>query len=311
MPKIELSKIEPESGRTFLREVFIAAFFLPAPIDETVSAIDQAFELFLAMVPNDCFRWASVSATSEEWKPFGKTTLARCKAQLRREAAANRKLTYFELADGEIGGSVPRYGITVLGGKLRSNFPGERTLVQLSFPIDAAMMERADAFVARLAEIAAVLPVDSGYGSPAIQWSEFNRDQAIGYTRKIIAKHPGYDVNQNTIGRKRLGSKIRGARWLTFLGSEILERLGGREALRKKLPTTFEFISTRSCLVIRAGNLPELGDTVAKLDTPHLRELAAVLEPATAFDEVALLGSLADWDKNALRKWERRFLDPA
>jgi TseV toxin immunity protein TsiV len=305
----EISKTDPESGRVFLREVFIVAFFLPGPIDETVSAIDRAFDLFLAMIPKGAFRWASVGASSEEWKPVSESTIARCKAQLRRDAAAKRKMTSFELVDGDVGGSVPRYAVTVLGEPLDSKLPNERTLFQMSFPIDAVMAGDVDAFVAELVEIAAALPVDSGYGSPAIQWAQFDRDAAIAQTRGIVARHAGYDVNLNTTGRTWLGSRVRGARWLTFLGPRILERLGGGDALRKELPEPFEFLPAGANLLVRAGSLPEIGDMAMKVDTPLLRALAAVLEPVTAFDEVVLLGSLANWDKDVLRKWERRFLD--
>ncbi|HEV7913237.1 MAG TPA: type VI immunity family protein [Albitalea sp.] len=306
----EIAKTGPQ-GRTFLREAFVVAFFLPGPIAETVDAIERAFDLFLAMIPDGALRWESVGASSEEWKPVNKTTVSRSRAQLRPDAAAKRKLTSFELADGEVGGDVPRYAFTVLGGQLRSNLPDERTLVQMSFPIDTVTTADVDAFVARLRDIAAVLPLSSGYGSPAIQWAELDRDTAIAQTRAIVARYPGYDVNMNETGRLRLGSRVRGARWLTFLGPEILARLGGLEALRAKLPPAFEFHPAGAGLLVRAARLPEIGDAAKKVDVPMLRALAAALEPVTAFEEVVLLGSLADWDKDALRKWERRFLEPA
>lgn len=305
----EISKIDPQSGRVYLRGVFIVAFFLPGPINQSVSAIDRAFDLFLAMTPKDTFRWASVGASSEEWKPFSDSTIARCKAQLRPDAAAKRKMTAFELVDSEVGGSVPHYGITVLGEPLDGKLPNERTLFQMSFPISLAIAGNVENFIAKLVEIAAVLPVDSGYGSPAIQWAQFDRDTAIKQSRAIVAKHPGYDINLNTTGRTWIGSRVRGARWLSFLGPQILEALGGSDALRKKLPTPFEVQSVGSCVMVRAGRLPEIGDTARSVDTPLLREVAEVLEPVTAFEEVVLLGSLADWDKDTLRKWERRFLD--
>ena len=306
----EISKTGPE-GRTFLREAFVVAFFLPGPIAETVAGIEQAFDLFLAIIPDGVLRWESVGASSEEWKPVSKTTVSRCKAQLRPDAAAKRELTSFELADGEVGGDVPRYAFTVVGGQFSGDVPNERTLVQMSFPIGTVMTGDADAFVAKLRDIAAALPFSTGYGSPAIQWAELGREAAIAQTRAIVARYPGYDVNMNTTGRTWLGSRVRGARWLTFLGPEILARLGGPDALRTKLPDIFEFCPAGAGLLVRAGRLPEIGDAAKKVDVPMLRTLAAALEPVTAFEEVVLLGSLADWDKDALRKWERRFLEPA
>ncbi len=306
----EIYKTGPQ-GRTFLRESFVVAFFLPGPIVATVAGIERAFDLFLAMIPDGVLRWESVGASSEEWRPVNKTTVSRCKAQLRPDAAAKRELTSFELADGEVGGDVPRYAFTVVGGQLSSDVPNEQTLVQISFPIDTVMTGDVDAFVIKLLGFAVMLPFSSGYGSPAIQWAELNLDSAIAQTRGIVLRHPGYDVNMNETGRTWLGPRVRGARWLTFLGPEILTRLGGADALHAELPNTFEFYAAGEGLLLRAGHLPEIGDTPKKVDVPMLRTLAAALESVTAFEEVVLLGSLADWDKAALRKWERRFLEPA
>jgi hypothetical protein len=61
--------------------------------------------------------------------------------------------------------------------------------------------------------------------------------------------------------------------------------------------------------MIRAGLIPEIGDKAQKQGTPLLNAVAKILEPVTAFEEVVLLGSLAKWDKDFLRWWERRFLD--
>ena len=116
-------RIDQASGYVYLRESVIVAFFLDPPIASSSSELLSAFDLFLSMVPDGALRWESIGASSEEWKPIDKSTLKRCRAQLSPQAAAKRRLTSFELADGERAGDVPNYGFLVLGGQDDQNSP--------------------------------------------------------------------------------------------------------------------------------------------------------------------------------------------
>ena len=60
--------------------------------------------------------------------------------------------------------------------------------------------------------------------------------------------------------------------------------------------------------MMRAGNVPEIGDRARKVGTPLLRLVAKVLRPVTAFKEIVLLRVFGH-DEEFLDKWERRFLD--
>ena len=113
----------------------------------------------------------------------------------------------------------------------------------------------------------------------------------------------------NEMTQLDIGTRVRGARWVTLLGPGPLERLGGIGAIRKALPSTVEVCDVASIAMIRAGKTPELGDKNRKLDTPLLRALARVLEPITLFREVDLLSHFANFDEDLLDRWERRFLD--
>jgi hypothetical protein len=61
--------------------------------------------------------------------------------------------------------------------------------------------------------------------------------------------------------------------------------------------------------MIRAGDMPEIGDVNKRQGTPLLREVAAALEPVSVFDDPALLGNFANHDEDLLKRWERRLLD--
>jgi hypothetical protein len=179
--------------------------------------------------------------------------------------------------------------------------------MQLYYPSEVLNEDQAEKFVGDIRSIAALLPFTSGYASPALQWAE-GSDLAKRNSKAIIARHPGYDVQLNELGRKRLGLRVRGARWLSFLGSDITAKLGGMETLRHSLDDGITVEAVGKGIMIRAGELPEIGDKNQGVETPLLCSVARAIEPITAFQEIVLLSAF-EQDAEFLQKWERRFLD--
>jgi hypothetical protein len=127
--------------------------------------------------------------------------------------------------------------------------------------------------------------------------------------RHIAQRYPGYDVAVNDLTQLDIGARVRGARWITLLGPALAESLSGLDAIRAALPADVDVRDVAGIAMIRAGRTPELGDTNRKVEMPLLRAVARVLEPVTMFREVNLLSYFANFDDDALRRWERRFLD--
>lgn len=308
--KTELLRKRADTGRVYLREAMTVAFFFPPPICDAVDGLQRVLDLYLEAIPPGALTWSSIGASSEEWKPIDTTTLRRCRDQLKKEAAAKRRLTSFKLTDGEVGGDAPGYSIAVLGspgGDTR--VPDELCLLQMTFPMEALDAASVDKFIEFCRQVASLIPYVSGYASPGLQWAELNRGEAAEESMPIALRHPGYDVEMNEQACLRLGSRVRGARWLTFLGSELVVALGGRARLRSALSTPIDVEPSGSGSMIRASTLPEIGDVNKAIDGHGLREVAALLEPVTAFEESALLGNFANHDHDLLRRWERRLLN--
>jgi len=310
LKKDEIRKKDRESGTLYLRDGVTLAFFLPMPFDRVTGAVLKVFEEYLRMIPSDAFKWASVGATSEEWRPIAKTTIDRCRAQLTPEAARKRQLTAFELADGDSAGDAPGYGFKVVGNPYDPDLPDEANLVQMYFPTEVIEASRVELFVENARRLAAFLPYISGYGSPGLHWSELYATEAFTQARALVKRHHGYDVQHNEVGRSDIDSKVRGARWLTFLGPEIVEQLDGLKALQNALSESIAVEQVGHGVMIRACECPEVGDVNRRVETPLLRALARVLEPVTLFGEPALFEtSFAVDDEDFLIQWERRFLD--
>lgn len=309
MKKItKICEVEPETGIVYLREAVTVAFFLPTPIHEIVDSLLAACNEYFKVIPQDVLRWESVGANSDVWKPINSTTLRRCRAQLNTAAAEKRSLTSFELADGEQAGDAANHGIIVIGKPATPQLPNELSLMQMYFPSEVVEVNHVEQFLDDICRIASLLPFVSGYVSPGLQWAEIGRRTAVTRSRKIMARYPGYDVQMNETGRKRLGLRVRGARWLTFIGPDIMKKLGDAESIGRKLIEPIQIETVGQGIMIRAGNTPEMGDSYRNVGTPLLRSVATVLQPVTVFEEGAILGRFSR-DKEFVGKWEHRFLD--
>jgi hypothetical protein len=152
------------------------------------------------------------------------------------------------------------------------------------------------------------LPYISGYTSPALHWV---LTRGMDKIRALAARHPGFDVARNSKTRYWIGDHARGARWVTFLGPALGERLGGPPAMAKDLGTSIDVTTVGEGTMIRAGAEPELGDVNKNIGLPLLRKVAKLIEPVTMFNERALVMCefFDGYDDPFLEKWERRFLD--
>ena len=72
--------------------------------------------------------------------------------------------------------------------------------------------------------------------------------------------------------------------WLSFVSDDLLEKLGGREAVRRQVQAS-QYLSAGdvgNCLGIRAGDFPGLGDMDKGLTLPAFGEAARLLKPIRA-----------------------------
>jgi hypothetical protein len=305
-----ICQVHDKTGITYLRDGFLVTFFLPKPLHESVGGVAEVFDLFLSFIPPDAVKWAGIGAGSEEWKPVNKSTFDKCRAAMVPAAAKKRAMTAIEMVGAAQASDAAVYAFTLIGTKPDKEAPDEVDLVEMCFPANVADAGNVESLVATLASMAEKLPYLSGYASPALLYSQVGEGKAMVESRALATRYPGLDVQKNKLGCVDLDHRVRGARWITFLGPDILKKLGGREKLRTSLGDEIGIEVAGTGVMLRAGRIPEIGDRSKRIDTPLLRRLAAVLEPVTQFNEPVLLTSyFADRDEGMLRTWERRFLD--
>ena len=154
IPKIK----KVADGEVYLRDGITAAFFLPMPLDAVADQIRVLFDRYVATSLGKMLRWSSIGADAEEWRRVNPKTFERCRALLSKESTRKRKLTAFEIFDGERDGDAPTAGFAVLGNPKDKKEPRETNLVQMYFPSESVSTEaKANAFVEWLAAAAAEL----------------------------------------------------------------------------------------------------------------------------------------------------------
>ena len=215
--------------------------------------------------------------------------------------------TYFEVLGPAAYG--PDFMVMVNGyAKPRKlGFADQTNVIQFVFPVEYCDAFGVDRFVELVSTMFATLPCDSGYAAPGLVWDlPDNYDGAEGVIAPLALQHHGYDVSDNASTAVLIGAKCRGARWLTMLSTELVDRVGGSDRLRGQLDAGVEVCECARGLTIRAGATPELGHVNRGEGTPLLASVARAIEPVTFFGDNAIL-PLFGRDIDRRDRWERRF----
>lgn len=298
---------DPVNGQVLMRNGVILVFFLEQFVHECSEALTAVFDRFVATVPTGNLKWAVVSATSEQWREVDAKVMQRMRDSLASNGARKRKFTAFTVND--FADEAPQYGFTLSDRDKEEEQPISRTLVQMTFPPSFVNEDKVDALCGLITEFTTLLRPAYGYCAPSLLPCDARKMAAFAEIRRVAPRHPGYDVAVNELTQLDIGSKVRGARWITLLGPTLAASIGGLDVIRKVLPAEVDVVNVAGTTLIRAGKTPELGDSNRKLGTPLLRAVARLLEPITLFGEVNLLSYYANFDEDVLSGWERRFLD--
>jgi hypothetical protein len=158
-------------------------------------------------------------------------------------------------------------------------------------------------------ELASVLPFNSGHAGLSLHFPEggLSSDEHR-QGRDFSFRYPGLDIPALRELDMNLGTRIKGAYWLTFLGQPVLGELGGVAGVRARLScpgTTVQAVGPERA-VVTLGEWPEAGDLEKGHPLPAYGELARVLEPWLYKAKSPFWYGATHEEQ---RRWERRFLD--
>ncbi|MCV2533792.1 DUF3396 domain-containing protein [Enterobacter wuhouensis] len=210
----------------------------------------------------------------------------------------------------------PDYGILIMGKRIFHN-ENNRSVIKLIFPL--SLLKEPDGkerYESWLLWLCNTFEVESGYaGLSFILPYAFER--MFPYEYALAQRFSGVMVD--SIGTLEGGAAViglKGACWYTILGKPWLEKLGGEDAVSRRLAKTPEIslLSYNNGVIMKAGELPpSMGEMKTEGLPPLLMKINQIIKPVR-YDEPRSLHFYSSYEnhqfnKESTMKWYRRFDD--
>ena len=301
MTRIPEIRIYAEHGALVAREGLSICFYMRRSHVESAQAVIRSLETYVRAVGPQALGW--YVDQEGDWQELDTTGWAHIWSELHERSGP-----IVELSDTPSGAS--QYEFEYYGKPLEAPLfvKNPDAVSAVSFWLPSEYLEKhGPTYVRELAlELAAPLPFNSGHAGLAINAMM----QLLGISEQLrpwCFRYPGMDVQILANDSEEVGTRVRGAHWLTFLGQPVLGELGGAAGLRSRLSSpdiaVQEMDGERA--VITLGPCPEAGDTEQGQHLPLHRELARVLEPWRHQERYRW----HEFSAEDMRRWVRRFLD--
>lgn len=295
-------RITSEGGDTLVREGLRITFYMRHSHARILPGVERSLGTYCDAVGAQALGWY-VNSEGEEQELDGTGW------EFTRRKLREQRFSILRLLDAEL--SDCRYRFEYHGKDLEdpSMQHEPHAVCEASFWLPTEFLEeQGPERVRELAQaLGAPLPFCSGSVSLAFN-GELERLGVPEELRKSCFRHPGFDFPSPAGYSWKVGTRIRGPHWVTFLGQPTLGDMGGSQFLRSRLHSpgvTVEDMSGERS-VVTLGDWPEAGDLEQGQRLPAYRELAHVLEPWLYFEPRA---RLPDFSPEETRQWDRRFLD--
>ncbi len=295
-------RLRSKYGRSVARDGVVLCFFMRRSHHEVAPAVWQALQAYRRATPSQSLAWYGSPEGDTlplddkgwehiRWKMLDRKGAAACNVDLEENPS-------------EVGGYHFEYRGRQLDNPNFSHDEDATSGVSFTFPTEY-LLEHGPGHLRTLAlELARELPFSFGYASlaaisPHGMWYAARRELL-----PLLSRYQGLDLYRLEDTSRIIGTRARGAYWLTFLGQPLLGQLGGIETLRQKLP--FPDVSFQPLngdrLLITLTEWPEAIDTEKKFYPAQYRELALLLEPYLCEERTGWFSL----DKEPLRRWMRR-----
>ena len=301
-------RIQAQSGSSLLRDGVSFCFYMRHAHRNVAQAVAHSLDTYIKAVGGDVLSWFfdadgfAQTLDDSEWM--------RIRRELREEPWAFFDL--FAESGSEEGYRAEYSGKPIgdpalLGDPFGTGEPHASCALGFWLPTEYLEEHGPDRLRELALELAAPLPFCFGQvGFSFNGWT--NLLGVLRMIRERCFRYPGMDIPELEHCSWKLGDRVRGPSWMTFLGQPVLGELGGAEGLRSRLSspgTTVQALEGERA-VVTLGPAPDAGDLEQGNVLPAYRELARVLEPwlYRGPDHHSL-----DFTAEDMRRWERRFLD--
>lgn len=298
-------RLKTSRGFLLARDGLHLCFFMRRSHEDIAPSVWRAIQLYLEAIPPRSLGWsvtpegAFLRLDEDRWRGVREELLV--------PPYPASLLINLQQHQDEAGG----YNIEYVGRRLEAPafVRDENSTCAVSFTLPTEYLEEHGATRVRALalSIAQQLPFSFGYASLALISPNTWWYAARRAVRELRDRHPGLDVCILEQTSRVMGTRARGAYWLTFLGEPLLARLGGVQQLRRRLSfpdITLQPLAEERVLV-SVGDEPDAFDTERRRPPPSLRALAQTLEPFLLEEEPT--GWFIPDDLEDMRRWARRF----
>ncbi|MDC0712717.1 DUF3396 domain-containing protein [Stigmatella sp. ncwal1] len=299
---IPVIRLRTDTGILMTRDGVVICFFMRRSHAEVASAVWRALQIYRSAIPPNSLGW--YGSDDGDTLPLDDKGWAYIRWQILERTWVDACTVDLEEDASEVSGYNFEYRGRRLNAPIFSHDEDSTCGVTFSFPTEY-LLEHGPAQLRTLAlEIARELPFSFGYASLAFVCP---RGSWYGVRQQLFAplcRYLGMDLYRMEDTSRVIGTRARGAYWLTFLGQPLLGQLGGVEGLGDKL--RFPEMSLQPLagerLLISVGEWPDAIDTEKAPIPPPYRALAHLLEPFL-YEESTGWFSL---NKENMHRWLRR-----
>jgi Protein of unknown function (DUF3396) len=257
MPKLDQFHIVeqfPQFGGDFCvcRPVIAVNFYFAKDTSEIGPALANAIEHYLALIPRDELKCAKLANGDDG--PLSSRILQRDLKKLRGSNTSLFEIRYHSGKPANIG----PFGIVIISDCLEPDLPTFTNILRFEFSPEMENESGYPTLVRFMADIAAILPFQSGFAGYALAYLDGFQNRAYDFLPGILTRYIGIDPGYTTSYSFMRGA-TPDAHWITLLSDGILESLGGRNALAKACPKT-EIVKMPNGVLIRAAKEPPIGD---------------------------------------------------
>ncbi len=261
-----------------------------------------------------------------EFKPYLKKTMApkwvgitEKNYQKKRQAILDstpEEIFSWYLGNVDTDYHAPDYEILIMGMRVFHE-DTDRSVIKLVFPL--SLLKEPDGkarYESWLLWLCDTFEVESGYAGLSFVLP-YAFERMFPYEYALAQRFSGVMVD--SIGTLEGGAAViglKGACWYTILGNPWLEKLGGEDAITRRLVNTPEIslLSYNNGVIMKAGELPPgLGEIKTEGLPPLLVKVNQIIRPVR-YDEPRSLHFYSSYEnyqfnKESTMKWYRRFDD--
>ncbi|MEK6774975.1 MAG: type VI immunity family protein [Bdellovibrionota bacterium] len=308
--EFERFHIVDQRGRELTRLNADVMLYINVPLREIRDEVIDIMELFYQLCPREAIGWYATE-TMKQFKPTTSRSFT-LPAVWWKDGCARKNLRELMLKGGEAHDSVGTCGIYLSSAerehiifKLSSNY--------LRFMVPADFMETgSQTFVDFVITVCNRIPFVSGHGGFVIECNQYFAEDAQGAAFPLAMRYQAVDIATRSRGPGAVqGERIKNVGWLTLIGSELLEKIGGLNPLQRNASDRLSLVQTAHGVLIRAGQKPILGDVNRREDLSAFVDAYRLVEPLhngikELFAPFKLAGDADEVD--ATQRWLFRFL---